>query len=337
MTEVTLPQTGVQRFEWRRVTEKRLPWVAGLTLLFLLSVPLFMDSPYILNIMILMLMYMLLGMSWNLLGGFAGQISLGHAIFFGLGAYFYGFLINHNLASVWVGLASGAVAATLASIIIGVICFRLRGRYFVLITLAAAEVIRILGINLVDLTQGAEGMVIPPAFGIVKTPYYYLALLFVLVELITTVLLCKSRYGYYYMAVREDEDTALAVGVNPLTHKLWALAISAFFAGLTGAFYASYRQVIEPSVVLSLERSVDILLGPLIGGIGTLAGPLVGAIVMVGMNEGLRTILEGAYLAAYGIILVVIVLFFPSGIVGTLQQLFARGSRSGAGEIDEIT
>ncbi|MBI3092276.1 MAG: branched-chain amino acid ABC transporter permease [Candidatus Tectomicrobia bacterium] len=306
-----------------------------LILLLLLGVPWLVSSPYFLDIVILMLMYMLLGMSWNLLGGFAGQISLGHAIFFGLGAYCYGFLINQHLTSVWIALASGALAATVASIPIGILCFRLRGPYFVLVTLAAAEVVRILAVNLVDLTQGAEGMVITPAFGISKTPYYYLALAFVLLELITMVVLCSSRFGYYYMAVREDEDTALAIGVNPLIHKLWAFGISAFFAGLTGAFYASYRHVIDPSVVLSLERSVDILLGPLVGGIGTLAGPLVGAVIMVSVNEGLRSLLGGAYLVAYGLILVVIVLFFPSGVLGVTQRFFTREAGGEAGKADE--
>ncbi len=337
--------------------------IAAVVVLFLL--PKFVTSTYALHIMILIFISVITGSGWNILGGYTGQYSVGHAAYFGLGAYTTMILLQYRHIPPWYGVWAGVAVAVITGLIIGSICFRLRGPYFVLASIAVAEIFRVSALNLTNLTNGAEGILlteIPPlrVGGTVvtdflsKVPFYYTGLLIVIAVILATLLVQNSKLGYYFQAIREDQDAAHSLGINLTLYKNAALATSAAFTSLAGSLYGLYVGFIDPGTVLDLGLSVQIVMTCIIGGIGTIFGPLIGAAVLVPFSEALRSNviaqavidsglvkensavgsflkeqLSHAHLLIYGILLVVVILFMPDGVLGFIRKLAAK-RRKGA-------
>ncbi len=303
----------------------------GLTLLTFLILPLFVHSPYYLHLLILFLLWVGLGESWNLLGGFTGQVSFGHAAFFGTAAYVTSLLyIGPGIPLVVAGLVGGVFAAVL-SIPIGLICFRLRGPYFALTMLGVAEILRIIAINWRSVTKGPVGVLFPPIFRD-KLPFYYMALGLAVLTVWAVWLTLRSKAGYYFRALRDDQDAANALGIDPTRYKLSSLILSAFLTGLLGGFFAPYQGYIDPDVVFSIvDISIAMIVVAVLGGMGSLWGPPVGAVIVVMLSEILRSTLGGAHLLVYSAVIIAIVVFLPGGLVGWFGRLLAvSASRRGA-------
>lgn len=284
-----------------------------------LVIPLFLHNDYFLQVIFRLFLFATLGLAWNLVGGYTGQLSLGHAAFFGIGAY--GLALLSKSVSPWLAIGGGVVLALVAAVIIGSVSFRLRGPYFCLATIAFAEVVRLIAKNLPNVTGGDVGVSVVSLFPRnTMVSFYYACVVLTMAAFAITYWVERSRFGYYLMAIREDEDTALSVGVNTARVKLWALMLSAALSALAGALYASLFLYIVPDPVLGIELSVEIAILPMLGGAGTLLGPLVGALVLETANEVFKNIFKEAHLLIYGILVVLVVLFLPEGIVGTLMR-----------------
>ncbi|HKD82798.1 MAG TPA: branched-chain amino acid ABC transporter permease [Candidatus Angelobacter sp.] len=286
--------------------------------------PWFVSNNYQLQVLFRITLFAALGLAWDLVGGYAGQLSLGHVAFFGVGAYGLALFAQLSIP-VWISLFLAAMVATLFAAVIGIISFRLRGPYFTLATIAFGEVLRLIATNL-NVTGGAIGLTMPALFtGRTFWRQFYLAsVALVVLAFITNFLVSRSRFGYYLMAIREDEDTASAVGINTARCKLQALLLSAFLTALAGALYASAFQFIVPDSVLTLDISVQISIITMLGGAGTLLGPIVGAALLLSAQEVFKNQFHESHLLIYGILIVIVVLFVPEGIVGGLQQLFRK-------------
>jgi len=261
-----------------------------------------------------------LGLAWNLVGGYAGQLSLGHAAYFGVGAYSLALLSNLGI-SPWIALLLGVTLAVFSATIIGSVSFRLRGPYFALCTIAFAEVLRLIAKNLPDVTGGDVGTQVPLLFTQSSIKAFYLAgVLLTAIALALTAWIERSKFGYYLMAIREDEDTAMSVGVNTARYKLWVLLISAAITAVGGALYASLFLFIVPDQVISMEISIEIAIVAMLGGAGTLFGPVIGSIVLETASEIFKNVFKEAHLLIYGVLVVLVVLFLPEGIVGTVTN-----------------
>lgn len=290
--------------------------------LLLVLVPVLFGNPYVLHLLILALLWSLLGQSWNLLGGYTGQVSFGHAAFFGVGAYATGILVRvtQRPALAWLGLLLGGLAAALLAAFIGWVCFRLRGPYFALSVLALSEVLRIVALNWKSLTNGAEGILFIPAFN-QKAGFYYVILALSAIGFFAISRIVRSRLGYYFLAIREDQDAAESVGIDTTKYKLISLLISAFFTGVGGSFYVNYMGFIDPGIVFSIERvSIVMILVTMLGGAATLWGPVVGGAVYILVAELFRVYVGSGHLIFFGVLMILIVIFFPNGIVGTFQE-----------------
>jgi branched-chain amino acid transport system permease protein len=298
-------------------------------------IPLWLQNPYALHIFILLFIGIALGASWNVLGGFAGQYSVGHSAWYGLGAYGAFILLQHNGIAPWFGVWVAVALSVIIALGVGWITFRLRGPYFVLASIAVAEIIRLLALNTKDLTNGAEGILaadLPPLrFGATvitdwnsKIPYFYMGLAMALFCIAVNFAVKRSKLGYYLQAIREDQDAAHSLGIPPTLSKNTALGISAACTALTGSFAAFYVGFIEPQQVFGIDVSIQMVLIAIIGGIGTVAGPVVGAVVLVLLSEALRTSLAQASLLVYGILVIVVILLMPEGFVGFIQQRLRR-------------
>ena len=287
------------------------PWII---LVLLALVPLVQRNPYILHMMIMVLIWITLGQSWNLLGGYTGQVSFGHATFYGLGAYGAGLLYFHKEISTWYGMILGPIVAMIFAVPIGLICFRLRGAYFALAMLALAEVLRLVATNWISFTNGSVGILIVPVVS--KVLYYYMALALAAISFYVIYRVLQSKWGFYFIAIREDQDAAESMGINTTQYKLISLLISAFFTGLAGAFYMNYMAFIDPPVVFSLvDISIMMILVVMLGGAGTLYGPAIGAVIMVLLSEVFRAYFGHANLLILGILIILIIVFIPDGVV----------------------
>lgn len=288
--------------------------------------PLLIASEFWLNMVIMVLYTALLGQAWNILGGYGGQFSFGHAAFFGTGAYTIAVLQVQFGISPWIGLIAGGLFAGAVGAFIGFSTFRygLRGSYFALVTLAFAEVLRIIansveitgaGVGiLIDLNRTAANLQFPN-----KSGFFWLIWVLTLGAFLTVWWINHSRFGANLMAVRDNEDAARALGVNAFRIKMGAIILSGFFCGLGGAFYAQYYLYLDPPIAYGPGVSVESLLVPIIGGMGTLFGPLLGAGALHAISEVAREWLgeiPGVSLILYGVILVVMVLFMPRGLAG---------------------
>jgi branched-chain amino acid transport system permease protein len=296
-------------------------------------VPALVHNDYLMQVFFRIVLFAALGLAWNLVGGYAGQLSLGHVAFFGLGAYGLAILTARGVP-VWISIFLAAAIATGFAAIIGRIVFRLRGPYFTLSTIAFGEVLRLSATNLA-ITGGAIGLSTPALFtGQNFWKLFYLAAVaLAVICFAVNYATSKSRPGYYLMAIREDEDTASAVGIDTAGYKLRALLISAFLTALGGALYASAFQYIVPDSVLTIEISVQIAIITMLGGAGTLLGPAVGAILLLGASELFKNRFQESHLLIYGILIVAVVLFLPEGVVGGLENLFRRRPRPPAGSV----
>jgi len=285
--------------------------------------PLAVTNHFFLHLSIMTLLYALLGMSWNLLGGYTGQISFGHAAFFGTGAYASTILLLRYGISPWVGMLVGALVAVLLSLPLGWLTFRLRGPYFALATLAFAEVVRVIVYNWDSLTGGGDGLnILANLGGIVR--FYYIILALTVIGALVIRGCVRSRWGYFLNAIREDEDAAEALGVPATRMKLIVLAISACFMALAGSFFASYQLYINPDLVYESQISVQMIVVTVVGGIGTLEGPVVGALIIVPVSEYFRSLSPVANPLIYGLFIVVFMMFLPEGIVSRVRSLLGR-------------
>jgi len=304
-----------------------------------LAFPLVFTLPYPRDVMIRIFLYATLATAWNMLAGYCGQISLGHAVFFGTGAYTSTLLAKQDWlgvwASPWLGMLLGAALAVLLSQVIGYPVFRLRGHYFAIATIAVGEIVQTLVINW-DGVGGARGLFVaikrPDSlinfqFHESKQTYYYIALALLLLALAINQWIVRSRTGYYFRAIREDQDAAAALGVPVARYKQRAMAASAGLTAVGGTFYAQYVFFIDPESVLPLSLSILICLVAVLGGVGTLWGPLIGAAILVPLGEVTRIQLGGTGkaldLVVYGLLIMIISVIQPGGIMA----LFQRGLR----------
>ena len=286
------------------------------------------DNGVVLHFLILTLHAALLSVAWNVLAGFGGQFSFGHAAFFGVGAYAAGVLqINLGL-SAWAALPLAVAAGALTGLVIGGLAFRygLRGSYFALVTLAFAEVLRILA-NTFEFTGAGVGLQLPLAQGfsglqLEKPGMLMLALVLLAIGLGVCILLRHSRFGAWLMAVRDNEDAARALGVDVFRVKLGAAAVSGALTAAAGVFYIQYLNYIDPVLVFGPAVSVEALVGAIVGGIGTVWGPVVGAVLLHTLGETTRNLfgdLPGINLVLYGVILVLVMMLAPRGVAGLLK------------------
>jgi branched-chain amino acid transport system permease protein len=296
----------------------------------LLALPLVTTNQFFLHLAITVLMWTLLGASWNLLGGFAGQVSFGHAAFFGIGAYTTMILYLKLGLAPWYGMPLGGLAGALAALPIGLICFRLRGPYFSLSTLAVAEIVRLVALNWEDLTNGPVGLLITtlPPVGLAgrplnwesKVPFYYLDAGLVVLAMVATHRLARSRLGAYLLAIREDEDTAESIGIDTVRAKVVTLALSAFFTGLGGGFYGLYFRYVDPDAVFPIALSVEMVFIAVVGGLATVVGPVIGAVFLVTIGELFRERFLVGHLIFYGLFMMLVIRYLPEGIWGGARR-----------------
>ena len=298
----------------------------------LLAFPLVFTLPFPRHVMIMIFLYAMLAQAWNLLAGYCGQISLGHAVFFGTGAYTSSVLVREFGLTPWIGMLAGALVAVALSQVIGYPVFRLRGHYFAIATIAVGEIVQTLMINW-DWVGGARGLFVPIKrpdsflnfqFHESKQTYYYIALGFLLLALWITQRITRSRSGYYFRAIREDQDAAASLGIPVARYKQRAMALSAGLTALGGSFYAQYILFIDPESVLPLSLSILICLVAVLGGVGTLWGPVIGAAILVPLSEGTRIYLGGTGkaidLLVFGALIVLVSVFQPGGIMALAQR-----------------
>jgi branched-chain amino acid transport system permease protein len=306
-----------------------------------LVLPLAVSKPFAIDIFIRVLLFAFIGVAWNLMGGYAKQLSLGHAAYFGLGAYTSTILQIRFGISPWIGMVAGGVVAMAASLPIGAVCFRLRGPYFAISTIATAQVLMLLFLKFRDFAWGAEGTTLPNLGNAplmmqfeAKAAYYYVALALLAVGLAITYRIERSRMGYYLMALGEDEDAAEAIGVNVLRVKRQIYLISAFLTALAGTFYVQYIYFIDPNTAFSFNVSVEAALVSIVGGIGTLWGPVVGTVLLEAtsalLQSWLGSGLGGVQLTVYSLILIAVILWRPSGLLGVLTEAYGRVVGAGA-------
>ena len=301
----------------------------------ILVLPLF-TGPYFQTVMISLFFWAYVGIAWNICGGYAGQISLGHAAFLGTGMYVSGVLYVYLGVSPWISILIGAFFSLAFALITGYLSFQfgIRGPYFILVSLAFAEIIRVVFVNITSI-GGSQGLPIPldePSFWmfqfVEKAPFYYIFFILMLLGLFVNWQIVKRKLGYCLIAIRENEDSATTLGVNPLKYKIIALAISGVMTSVGGTVWAQYLMYTEPGYAFGVGTSIEIAIRPIIGGMGTLFGPVVGSIFMAPLGEIIRLFIgggkSGVQLLIYGIILIVVVLLSPNGLIVPLQRLFKK-------------
>jgi len=306
------------------------------------AVPLVVHSNVILNFLVVALMIALAGQGWNVLGGYGGQYSFGHAAFFGTGAYVTAILQVRYGVNAWVGFATGIAAGALVGAVIGALTFRsgLRGSYFALVTLAFAEVLRI-SASVAPITGAGVGTLIKldlraQAFQFQsRATFYWISLALVALSLLIAKLIERSRFGVWLVAVRENEDAAQALGVDVATVKSAAMVISGAITAAAGCFYAQYFLFVDSGIAYGTWISIEVLLTPIIGGVGTVFGPLFGAMVVKALGEGAQLVTgdaPGLDLVVYGAVLILVIAFMPRGLIGGLAQARQRLMRRPAVE-----
>ncbi|MCL6448118.1 MAG: branched-chain amino acid ABC transporter permease [Armatimonadetes bacterium] len=304
--------------------------------LFFLLIALFLFPPlldsYYLNLLIVIVYGIYLAQCWNIMSGLAGQFSFGHATFFGLGAYTSSLLFTKAGLTPWLGMLTGGAVAAVMGLFIGFLAFRyrLKGHYFALATLAFAEIFRVLALNW-RFMGGAMGILIPlgdqPAYFQFKETIYFYYIILIMALFITFLVyrLGRSKLGLYLVAIRENEEAAEALGVNSFRYKLAAVSLSAFLTALGGTFYAQLYSYIDPELTFGSNVSVNILTPAIIGGVGTVWGPVVGSLVLTPISEFTRGALSsGISMIVYGLIIIAVIIYLPEGIVGFIQKIWRR-------------
>jgi branched-chain amino acid transport system permease protein len=330
---------AIATFSERR---RRLLFVAAALVVVAGSLPLIVHDVYVQNILVLTLMYAALSQSWNILSGYCGQISLGHALYFGLGAYTSTMLFTKFGVLPWFGMLGGGVLSALIALALGYPCFRLRGHYFVIATIVIAETALILFLNW-DWVGAALGITMRVRqdswatfqFTRSKLPYFYFALALAAVTWLVTWALENSKWGYWWRAVKDNPEAAESLGVVVFHSKMAAAAVSAFFTAVGGSFYAQFVSYIDPESVMSFQFSLLMALPAVLGGIGTLWGPALGAAILIPLTELTRSYVggsgKGIDLIVYGALIVIIALARPEGLI-SLFSLFPHRRRAGTPE-----
>lgn len=319
--------------------------LGGITVV-LLIVPWWLDG-FQLSLAILILYFALLGAAWNVMGGYAGQFSFGHAAFYGIGAYTSTMLLTKLGVSPWLGMAAGAALAALFGAGMGYLTFRygLKGPYFALATFAFAEMLRLIANEWVFIGRSI-GVHIPLVGGdswwrlqFEATPrnYYFAILILFVITYLIQIAVVRSRFGYYLQAIREDEEAAAALGVPLMRYKVAATAVSGGLTAVGGAFFAQYFLFVSPEIVFSAAISIDILLVAIVGGAGTLWGPLIGALFLTPLGEVTRAFIRtppeflgflqgrsGIDVMLFGVILVAVILYMPDGLASLGRRLWRR-------------
>jgi branched-chain amino acid transport system permease protein len=310
-------------------------WAAIGAIAVLLALPAVLGS-YAITVFIFIFFYAFLGQAWNIIGGYAGQLSVGHAAFVGLGAYTSAMLSIHAGLTPWIGMLLGGVVSAALGAVIGYLGFRfgLRGFYFVLLTVAFAEIFRIIALNS-DWVGGAQGLYItftgdPRQFQFQDNRvYYYVSLGLMLLATGVVAWIERHRFGAYLVAIREDENACEALGVDTFRYKMLAIVVSAFLTGIGGTFYAFYLFSLQPNSVFGIPLSVEIVIRPIVGGSGTILGPILGSFILSPLAELSRTYFSqggwtGMHLIVYGALLIGVVLFLPQGAYPALRRLLLR-------------
>lgn len=310
------------------------------TLVFVILLPLFIENPYVLHSICMIILYAYLATAWNIVGGFAGQLSLGHSAFLAIGAYTSSLLYIEIGLTPWLGMIVGGIIAALIAVLIGLPSFRLRGAYYALATLAFAEGFR----RLLESTKqignfslgGAEGLSIPIAVDgtfwdfqfLSKVPYYFIFLVFLIIILFVSWKLERTKLGYYLTAIRENEDAAKALGINTRNVKLIAAGTSAFFTAIGGTLLAQLIRFLEPASIAGFDFSAQMVFLAIVGGIGTVFGPLFGSLLLVTIGEITRATLgdfiPGFHLILYGIAVVLVILYYPKGIYVAIKNFLDK-------------
>jgi branched-chain amino acid transport system permease protein len=311
---------------------KRAYLLFAAVLVILLALPLFLDK-YALGIFVMIFYWAFVGQSWNVLTGYTGHISLGHALYIGIGAYATTYLAQTFGLSPWIGMFVGGIIAVLFALALGFLGFRfgMRGVYFVIMTIAFAEITRLI-VSHVEALGSFSGIFLDfsPSFWNFQfrgnLPYYYISLGFMVASLIAVRLIEISKLGRFMIAIREDEEAAQALGVNSFKYNMMAIAISAFMTSLAGAFYANYIYYLHPNTLFGMGTSIELILRPIVGGLGTLFGPVIGSFILTPLSEISRAYfakggLEGLHLILYGALTILVVLFMPRGIIVYVQRL----------------
>jgi len=311
---------------------KRLYLLLAAVFVILMLLPLFLDN-YALGIFIMIFYWAYVGQSWNVLTGYTGHISLGHALYIGIGAYATTYLAQTIGLTPWIGMFLGGFIAVAIALFLGFLGFRfgLRGVYFVIMTIAFAELAR-LAVSHIEALGSFTGIFLDfnPSFYNFQfrgnMPYYYIALGFMVASLIAVRIIEVSKVGRFIVAIREDEEAAQALGVNTFKYNMIAIAISAFMTSLAGAFYANYIFYLHPNSLFGMSLSIELILRPIVGGLGTIFGPVIGSIILTPLSEISRAYfakggLEGLHLILYGVLTILVVLFMPKGIIVYVRRL----------------
>ncbi len=326
------------------MAKNKLNSAAGIAALCVLALlPLASGNQYLLSVGAMTLLYAYLALSWNILGGIAGQLSLGHAAYFGLGAYTSTWLFVHLGISPWLGMWAGAVVAMAAALVVGLSCLQLRGAYFALATIASCMVLKTLVENADSLLGGPRGMEVtllrdaPLYFQHTGKAYYYIvALVFTIAALLINRHVLRSRFGYCLTAVRNDQDAAMALGVPVRRYKLTAAMLSAAMTALGGTFYAQFVLYISPDKVFGANLSVIIAVVCIIGGRGTLWGPVLGALLLLPGEELARSLtggMVGADMMLYGLLLMIVIRWEPRGLMAILARRAGAPARGAAAPV----
>jgi branched-chain amino acid transport system permease protein len=315
----------------------------GLFFVGLLFAPL-VANDYFLTILILILYFSYVGQAWNILMGFAGYLSLGHALYVGLGAYTASALYFHYGIAPWIGLLAAIPVAMLAGALIGYLAFRFRvaGVYFAILTIAFAEFARV-GFDHFSWVGGSGGLFLPVSqythndlWNLRGRPimFYYLILTLTVLAFILCRALLRMRIGYYWLAIREDEEAARTLGIDTFRYKMYAVVLSAGMTSVAGVFFAFYYNNLFPEQVFNIARSIELILAPIIGGIGTLFGPILGAFLLTGLSESMHELLSrlgieapGTKQVFYGLCLLVVVLALPDGVWPWLSKKLGLSER----------
>ena len=304
----------------------------------LLGLPAVVEDRYFMHIVVMSGIYIILTLSWNLLAGYTGQLNLGHAAFYGIGAYTSSLVAMKLGLSPWLGLLAGGLVAGFFGFLLGFPALRLSGPYLAITTIGFAEILRLVAINWVDLTRGSLGLSGIPLLTPIRIGswtckfyfeknYYYVVLAAVLLTIFCMRRLTRSEFGLSLQALRDDEPGAQSIGVNTAGFKITVFTISAFFAGLAGALFAHFVRLVSPET-MALHTTFDILTMTMIGGLGTIAGPILGAVTLSFVSEWLRYLQDmikmDVRLVVYGFMLILTILFMREGLVGVLRSLADR-------------
>lgn len=311
----------------------------SVAVILLLAIPLGVTDEYYLHVLAVILYFAYMASAWNIVCGYTGQLSLGHSALSGIGGYISTLLLINAGLSPWIGMFVGAICATGVGVLVGWPCFRLRGPYFALTTIAFAEILRIWTENTEEIfgleLRGAQGLSVPlkghaPALfqfeG--KVPYYYIIIAMLVAVMAITWWMEQSRMGFYLKAIRADQDGAEALGVNSTRYLLSAMAVSSFLTALGGSFYAQYFRYINPERNMGLDFSIELALMGIVGGQGTVVGPVLGAFLLTPAGEITRATLGGKFpglhLVIYGSVLIFAMLFLPKGLIQPIRRLLGR-------------